>query len=335
VENPNSATNQLKVITRKRKALERLLLLARSMSKLAGSIQSLTELTDENDKLSAPAQQFYDQLSERLNKLPHDSVIGQMQDLDTKLQADMNNIILLAGADESNIDVRIRELNPAAEASMLETLDEFTNEFSRRAKLAIALRIFLRNQRIPTPGIEFRFSEKQLENELIKVKKREAHCRGVVRERVIDLIEDTEKIVNNASYPEAIREEVRTVRSELMDCLQHLDEGKDIVQLPMVVDELIITDTPAEERKVRKLALDELEAEVEDDPPDRDTEETDSDNTREQHVAQPSKHTQPGSASEPSFLDTFSVWLKTPRVVDWAKARQIAKNDLAKSRRKP
>jgi len=322
-----SASKQLQTFAAKRRALERLLLLARSMSKLSGSLENLTSLKVSSDQLSLPAQEFYDRLSQRLNSKSPEEVVQQMTDLDNMLRADMEHIVSLSSADESSIDQRIRALNPAFQASTAELLDDYLADFERRAKLAIALRLFLSKRKIPTPGIEFSFSEDQLERELVKVKERESKARETVRIRVVDLIDDTENILNNSSYPESVRDEILGVRKELLDCLSHIDSGKDIISLPLIVEEVVINDTPAEQRKPRPPEP----------PPDEAQEgETDTEDSDEKTSTAKSDEQRPSSALDlpdvrhPSFVRILWVWLKTPNTVDWAQAKKIAHWELNK-----
>ena len=240
---PSFEKNQLEGFTEKRQALERLVRLARSLTQISSGLQSLVDLRSETG-MTMPGREFLDALSLRLNKIGSDEVLSQMSSLDDRLNQDVATIVALSRADEESIDGKLQDLKSDDKSNTVLSLEEYLEEFQRRAKLAIALRMFLDQQNIKTPSIEFSFSEKDLEQELDSLRVREQICRIEARDRVSSLLEDTSEILNNPAHSQAVKGQIRKIQDQLRESITHIDNGQAIDELPVIIEEVELAPPP-------------------------------------------------------------------------------------------
>lgn len=309
---------QLRAFSQKREALERLVLLARSLSTLGEGIESVIALQEQARK-AVPGKVFFGSLAKRLETQSPESIVAQHDSLVQKLNGDLENIVTLARATEDTIAATVRELNVAQEKSDLDFLEHYLDEFQRRVQLVVALRLYMDQKLIAAPGVELAVSVQDLEAELAAVRERESACRTRVRATVQELISDADQILASGNYPDSLCEQVRAMREGLLESLEHIDAGKDIAALPVLVEEMEI-DVPAygayEEVAAPSKPSSEPEA-----TPGAGADDAPPAPASAMPAATPTEADVDQSAG---FLATLWTWLNTPRDVDWVEARRRA-----------
>ena len=315
-----SQEDHLQAFSHKREALENLVTFSKSINKITKSLKAIIRIA-QGQAQGKQDYRYFLALSSRVNSLTTDQVQDNLDNVDNKLVEDISTILDISRTDLEKIPDKFNRLLSRNDANIFQFLDNYLQDFKRRSRLAIALRIFLKEREAAVPPINLQFDISELEEEINSLKSKEAQCRSDVRNKMVELVEDAETILSIEEYPDEIKEKMREIRSSLLQSIQHIDEGKDIEDLPTSIMVMEMADDGAEE-----ISMDQL-------PEEEPEEETDLGqlpcmDVEEKNLTAPSPVSAPKEPKRrappikaPGFWRVLFHWLNTPFGVSWEKAK--------------
>jgi hypothetical protein len=294
--NPADIGQQLDQISRKRQALEQLLLLAHQLSRMQGGMGMLQQMLKPSQAPGRKATAL-EQLCDALAPRSTDELRRQLAALDELIARELSSVVVLSRLTRAEFIQRYCESKGAADAAAL--LEKQLEEFRRNSQTNVAVRYVLHGRGIQLKAAELPISQEAVAQRLEALRTEEQQCREQLTQQARELLVDIEAAIANpdCSAAELARQMAGKLRIE--GTLKMLEQGRSLEDLPR---ELTGDDAPI----LAAMARPAVEA----------------DNAA--RLAQPAapraaaKQTKPLEPEKPlGFWKKFKRWLNTPWETGW------------------
>lgn len=239
----SSASAELNSILAKKKVLEEVIKISLSAERLRLGLQSAVFLGKASRLIPKKALSAYEALSEEVKHLSTKKLQDGLASLETIIKQDIEKVI--EGAQSKEMDLEI--LPDKNVQTGTGNIHDILNGFRRNSQTAVALRLVLRSRGVPTKQVTFAIPKGVIKTQIKDLEVREQHCRGRIKNDIRSMQIDIENIIQNESYPEEIRQQMRELNISLQDNLQHIEAGKNFEDMPIVIEMLEISGEPAGE----------------------------------------------------------------------------------------
>lgn len=223
---------QAALLEKKRKALEEIINITRSVDRLKGALESTLLLRKPIDDSSQSLYTIYERLESTYKEQPNNRIKFILNGLDKMISEKISVILRLAD------DVESRTPEAHAKAKDVEEISRLVNEFNRLTQTAIALRVLLKRRGVRTDSIILKVPEKAISSRISLLSTKEELCREDVRRTITSIAESIDQILASSSRSEKLVKMLISVKADLMANLEHLASGKNIDSLPMPVEAL-------------------------------------------------------------------------------------------------
>lgn len=325
-------TDELKTITKKRAALERLISFAKQISKMCGGLEAVQEMAKPSQIPKKGKFAFIGQMAERLKPIESEQLQDRLGKLDKAVQKELGAIIKISKTSEEQFIQLYQQSSEKEMASSYDLLVNQLQDFKRKAQTDVAIRCVLHERGAPLTHVKFPLDQETLSSHVNNLKGREGQVRQRIRKEVTDLIADTEKMMEMPQLPDDIRGELGPLKNQLEKIVADIDAGKEIDLIPdcfEVVDmssgEEVVMDTlPAEpednvEPQSPEAVVDQT---VEKSEPKPET--PPKQPTPKKPAAKPAKATAakqeqspPQEKAKPGFFTRLKTWILSPWNVKW------------------
>lgn len=302
----DSDAEELKSLSKKRAALEQLIAFTQQICKMANSLDLVQEMVKPSQ---IPNKRFFpilSQLTERLKSAETPNLLRGLNKVDGELESEIHHILTLSQMSEKDFYQRFSGLSETNMKATYELLAQQLIEFKRKAQTDVAIRYCLNRRGVMLEASKLLIPQEALGKKVDDLKRQETACKLKIENNIQALIQDTDKILNNQNYPEAIKQQVAFVRKNLEQNLAYLREGKDIEEIPVFIESVEIRHNA---KTTNSLENNEDDVETQQQAP-------------QQSKPQKNQNASASSVPEQSFFKRLKVWLTTPWNISWKSISQ-------------
>lgn len=231
--NPDNIARQLDQISRKRVALEQLLLLAHQLSRMQGGMGMLQQMLKPSQAPGRKASNI-EQLCAALAPRSTDELRLQLTALDEAIARELSSVVVLSRLTRAEFIQRYCESKGAADAAAL--LEQQLEEFRRNSQSNVAVRYVLHGRGIQLKAADLPISQEAVAQRLEALRTEEQQCRQQIMQQAQELLADIEAAVANPACTAA--ELARQLSSKLRveNTLRMLEQGRSLEELPRLLD---------------------------------------------------------------------------------------------------
>lgn len=323
-------TDELKTITKKRAALERLISFAKQISKMCGGLEAVQEMAKPSQIPKKGKFAFIGQMAHRLQPIDSDQLQDRLGKLDKAVQKELGAIIKISKTSEEQFFQLYQQSSEKEMASSYDLLVNQLQDFKRKAQTDVAIRFVLHERGAPLTHVKFPLDQETLSGHVDTLKGREGQVRQRIRKEVTDLIADTQKMIDMPQLPEDIKSELGPLKNQLEKIVADIDAGKEIDVIPdcfEVVDmssgDEVVMDTlpmePEEDSEPQVAAANLKETHEENVPTKAEPRAKAVQPPPKQAKAAPvaqKKEPQP-EKPKPGFFSRLKMWIFSPWNVKW------------------
>ncbi len=266
----------------KRHILEQIVDITRAIESMQESLNAVLVMGVASKDLPEEALKLYSSLSGSMRNLSINKIKEYHANLELIVKKQLNRILNYSGIDFSEDD-QVEFITLSSESDSQNPV-ELLNAFKRTAQTAVSLRVLLRKRGVQTPGSALPASAEDLKQHLNHLNQQEQVQRGRIKSKIVEMKDDITSMIDNPTYPEAMRVMLRDVAANLDKDLQLLERGVAIERLSFVAEAEEIMVADSESMIVEEILVEDVVAE----PP-----------------------------SKPNFSQTAARWLNSPWDVSW------------------
>ena len=220
---------QLEQISRKRAALEQLLLLAHQLSRMQGGIGMLQQMLKPSQ---APGRRIsaLEQLCNEFAPCSTEDLRAQLVQLDRLIAGELSSVVVLSRLTRAEFIQRYCESKGAADAAVL--LEKQLDEFRHNSQSNVAVRYVLHGRGIQLKAADLPISQEAVAQRLEALRTEEQQCRQQLTQQAHELLADIEAAIANpdCSAAELARQLAGKLRIE--NTLRMLEQGRSLEDLP-------------------------------------------------------------------------------------------------------
>jgi len=294
----DNSAKELSKLTEKRLALE-------SLIKITASIQTQQESLLELSVIARPSQEFPAKLvahikllSEKIGDLPVTELIQRLEAIERVMAKGLGAILKLA-------DLDANALRSEQIASI--SIDDFVgaiDNFKRRTQTAVALRYLLIGRGVAIAPFSLAVPQEAIVGHIESLKVKEKNCVKQIRKEIVEIIKDSDKMMEYDGLSEAMKTEISNVGQAMRINLEHLDNGGSVKEIPNIFETIIL-----ESQITESIVIEE--------PMDESDEETSSENKIREESLTAKKMSKRIQGKPESFWTLFTKWLSSPWSVSW------------------
>jgi len=311
---PLDTTTKLDQISRKRAALEQLLLLAHQLSRMQGGIGSLQQMLKPSQ---APGRKIsaIEQLGAQLAHHTSPQLQQQLAALDAVIARELSSVVVLSRLTRAEFIQRYCESKGAADAAAL--LEKQLENFRRNGQLNVAIRYVLHGRGVQIKAAELPISQEAVAQRVAALRGKEQQCRQQLTEQAQDLLAAIDLELADPATPPDIQLQHRAAKNNLEQTLRLLASGRSLEELPLQLN------APAE--LSFNAALDAATAAI-DAPPTappiaaqnkHGASQNKHDHSQNKHGVYQDQRDTPQKKMPRGFWQKLRLWLNTPWETRW------------------
>lgn len=295
-------SEELRAIHEKREALLRIVKITQAVERLLKGMQAVLLMGQPAGSIPKQALKAYESLSGKTAMLPTTHLKARLEKLDAHVLGILEWILEHAGIESSLLEQTITDPHEAVKTSDSHT-EQMLNEFRRSAQTSVALRILLRERGESSPPLKLTLPQDIIKRQITSLEAREKECRKQIESNIENIQQATQRILQNEDASEEFKATIKLIQDNLQRDLQHIQAGKSIDDLPMIIEVVELQDQySAEEPEVSPPSKNEQVAVVE--GPTNDVPKTTNKSPNRQRVKR-------------GFFGKLFYWISTPLSVKW------------------
>jgi hypothetical protein len=232
------STEQLQAIEHKRRALEAVVRIARSIEKFEQSLQAVLLLKGSSLQIPKAVLKTFRNLENQFEGRSNTEIEQAIKGLEHLLQHDLAQIFEITRADEKMVLSASRA--PGADYSQqeMDEIGHLLDVFRRRAQTAVHLRVMLRERGIQTAPLSFGVDDDDIQIHINVLMAEEAVCRSRILAGIEEVCADISAILGSQELPEGIQHSLEETRQGLESNMALLKSGRKIEDIPFQFEEI-------------------------------------------------------------------------------------------------
>ncbi len=223
----------------KRKILQQIVEITKAIESMQDSLNAVMVLGVPSKEIPEKALQLYSALSDSLRNLPVKQIKIYYANLESVIKRTLDRILAFSDQDLSS-DEGI-EFITLSSTTQEENPMDLLDEFKRTAQTAVSLRVLLRKRGVQTPGATVPVSREILRQKLVDLDRQEQIQRTRAEEKIQEMQTDVQQMLANPNYPEAMKQILSGVVSNLERDKKLLRAGVPLNKLSFVMETHQIT----------------------------------------------------------------------------------------------
>ena len=232
-----TSSQRLRLIQRKRLALEQLIEFAKNVSLQSKILEDVLVLSRPSQVIPDKIREHLMYLVNTLQNLSEDELNHRLIRVDKLVQQGVEAIINISQHLEqfdSNSQSIIQEINRIKGIIVL---------FKKRTELSLALRLVLKEQGLQPQRLVVNFSQELISEQIGELKKEEHKCTNSLRNHIQDVIIECDLILSLDGVASELKGELKQVKVVMQQNIDHLNSGKSIETMPVNFEAINIGDS--------------------------------------------------------------------------------------------
>jgi hypothetical protein len=241
----------------KRKILQQIVEITKAIESMQESLNAVMVLGVPSKEIPEKALQLYGALSDSLRNLPVKQIQVYYANLESVVKRTLDRILAFSDQDLSS-DEGI-EFITLSSTTQEESPMDLLDEFKRTAQTAVSLRVLLRKRGVQTPGATIPISREILHQKLVDLDRQEQVQRTRAEEKIREMQTEVQQMLANPNYPEAMKQILSGVVSNLERDKKLLRAGVPLNKLSFVMEnhQIAGVEEVAVEEEIEIIALPE------------------------------------------------------------------------------
>lgn len=291
--NRQSLTTELEIINQKRSALQRLVKLTSTLTRLHQSLQAVILMGQSASQIPQRIIEQFNKLKEKLDKHPTDTLKNTLSKTDIRIQQNIKHVLEISQKSDEALALQLGANNDPRLDKLEEDIHEYVGDFKKKTQTSIALRITLKTRQVIINAFKLPVPQSFIEQQIYALDIREANCRKKIDSDMQSLHDDIDQLMQKDDCPDDIKQQLFTIESQLKNNMEHLAQGKSIDNMPILYESI--------ELSAPQDMIDKTEADI------KDATETVETPTAEEHFIQKKR----------SFFSRLREWLMSPASRKW------------------
>jgi len=288
-----SLTSELEIIHQKRAALQRLVKLTSTLTRLHQGLQAVILMGQSASRIPSRIMETFNSLKEKLDKHPTDTLKNTLSKTEIRIQQNIKHVLEISQKSDEVLSQQLNIGNDSLLDKLEENIHEYVGDFKKKTQTSIALRITLKTRKVIMKAFKLPVPQSFIEQQIHTLDIREAHCRKKIKEDMHSLHDDIDLLINNEDCSDDIKQQLLQVEKQLKSNMTHFSEGKHIDKMPILYESI------------------ELSA------PQDLINETETHNTEAMEVIETPPETEKLSQKKRSFFSRVWEWLTSPANRKW------------------
>lgn len=227
------AARQLEQLTRKRAALEQLLLLAHQLSRMQGGMGMLQQMLKPSQ---APGRRIsaIEELAAELHDIATAALQQQLGELDRLIARELSSVVVLSRLTRAEFIQRYCEAKGAADAAAL--LERQLEDFRRYSQRNVAIRYVLHGRGMQLKAAELPISQEAVAQRVEALRAEEQQCRQQMTQQAHDLLDDIAVVLADPRCTAEQQAQHRATQRGVERTLRLLASGRSLEELPLALD---------------------------------------------------------------------------------------------------
>jgi len=248
----------ISAIEEKRQVLERIVDITQTIESMQKSLNSALMLGLSSKEMPEDAYTLYSALSDSIRNLPVIKIKEYLANMETIIKSQLEKILGFSGV-EFDSDDTVESVYLAGDGVDENPLN-LLEDFKRTAQTAVSLKVLLKNRGVQTDGSDLPVPRDTIHKQLKHLDAQEKQQRTKAKEKIGEMREDLDKMIDNPSYPAEMKEMLKAVQGNLDQDLKHIDAGVSLGKLSFVAEAAEVTaieEVTVETEKKEKTAIPE------------------------------------------------------------------------------
>lgn len=241
-----SVTDEIRLLKQRRKSLDHVIKFTLGINRLQHSLESILLLKNPAKNIPRELLKLFGSISDAIATLPSSELTKRLTRIEESLQQDIDTIMGISN-EPSVLDSTSSEQSTSEDIA--EKLQTLVNDFRRRTNTAIVLKLHLRTRGMKVAETIIPVTPEALVTQVSKLVVEEKKCHERTKEGLIQLDKQVGEIIDNKNYPDAMRNHALSMRQQISENINHLDKGRDIENMPFVIEIIQIDDTENKPKK--------------------------------------------------------------------------------------
>jgi hypothetical protein len=232
-----TSSQRLRLIRRKRLALEQLIEFTKNISLQSRILQDVLVL-------SRPSQVIPDKIREHLMYLVN--TIQNLSDGDLNQHLIRVDQLVRQGVETIvNISQHLEQFDANSQSIIKEInhIKETITLFKNRTELSLALRLVLKNKGLQPQRLVVNFSQESISEQIGELKNEEQKCSNSLRNHIQDVIIECDLLLSLDGIASELKGELKQVKEVMQQNIEHLNSGKSIETIPVNFEAVNIEDS--------------------------------------------------------------------------------------------
>ncbi len=248
----------ISAIEEKRHVLERIVDITHAIENMQKSLNSALMLGLSSKEMPEDAYTLYSALNDSIRNLPVNKIKEYLANMEIIIKSQLEKILDYSGV-EFDSDDAVESIYLSGDGVDEDPLN-MLEDFKRTAQTAVSLKVLLKNRGVQTGGTDLPVPRDTIHKQLKHLDVQEKQQRTKAKVKIGEMHDDLDKMINNPSYPDAMKEMLKAVQSNLQQDLKHIDAGVSLGKLSFVADAtevMAIEEVPVEVEEIEISAVPE------------------------------------------------------------------------------
>lgn len=223
----NNPAEELSALQKKRTTLEKVVRIALAVERLHESLQSVVILGKPLSSASPQIREVMDQLEPSIRSQPVNKLKDSLSYLEKLVQEKLSVILKIAEMDDEQL------LGISEDEDQVEALLE---SYTKNSQTAVAIKGLLHSRGTEVKPTAFSISSEIIVQKLTEVTEREKTCRNRVELCIINMIEDTQQLLERTDLSSTLVETMNLSIINLQQNLEHIQNGDPIDKMPIPIE---------------------------------------------------------------------------------------------------
>lgn len=240
----NSPTTELELIKQKRTALQKLIRLTGTITRLHQGLQSVLLMGRSASQIPDKIVSKFKSLSEGLKDRPTDTLQNTLSTTDQRIQRDIKHVLEISQKSNALLEKQLGATGNKLVDILKDDYHDHVNDFKKKSQTSITLRIALKTRNAIVKAFNLPVPESFIQQQVAALHEKENECRKVVKKDMEDLQSDVENLMQLEDCSDDIKQILTEIKTDLQVNADHFNAGKAIDEMPMMYESIELTGAP-------------------------------------------------------------------------------------------